>query len=313
MPVSHVALAHGLSWGSVRRAEGAALARWDARRVEPPLHQVGVDEKFLGRRHHLAHRFVTIVSNLETGEPLWIGPHRREATLEAWLAGLSPEAKARIRVFAMDMHQPFANAVRADPDLAHAAIVHDPFHIMKRAGEAMDEVRRDVFFRAGAEMRRVGRGTRWLVLRAWSKTTDDQRAELRRLFSYNARLARAYQVVEELRDVLRAPDGAALAKGLAHILLRTERRANIPMRKLHDSLVAHWKAIVALGEHRPPTGRIEALNNNWEALVRRGRGYRDHAYLLLKLRFMTANPLRDPDDARRFLALELPQPMPRVA
>ena len=34
-----------------------------------PLRLGGVDEKWLGRRHDLDHKFVTIVSNLETGEP----------------------------------------------------------------------------------------------------------------------------------------------------------------------------------------------------------------------------------------------------
>jgi hypothetical protein len=38
-----------------------------------PLRLGGVDEKWLGRRHVLDHKFVTIVSNLETGEPVWIG------------------------------------------------------------------------------------------------------------------------------------------------------------------------------------------------------------------------------------------------
>jgi hypothetical protein len=32
-------------------------------------------------------------------------------------------------------------------------------------------------------------------------------------------------------------------------------------------LVEHREEIFALGEHHPPTGRIEALNNNWETLV----------------------------------------------
>jgi hypothetical protein len=62
-----------------------------------------------------------------------------------------------------------------------------------------------------------------------------------------------------------------------------------------------------------PTGRTEALNNNWETLVRRARGYRDHSDLLLKLRFMTANPIRTKDGARRFLALDLPAPLRHAA
>jgi hypothetical protein len=72
-----------------------------------------------------------------------------------------------------------------------------------------------------------------------------------------------------------------------------------------------WNEIVALAEHRPATGRIEALNNNWETLVRRARGYRNHDYLLRKLRFMVANPIRSNDGVRRFLALGLTPPMPR--
>jgi hypothetical protein len=80
---------------------------------------------------------------------------------------------------------------------------------------------------------------------------------------------------------------------------------------LHDTLNERWNEILALAEYRPPVGRVEALNNNWEALVRRGRGYRDHDHLLRKLRFMTANPIRTEDGIRRFLALGITPPLPR--
>ena len=55
------------------------------------------------------------------------------------------------------------------------------------------------------------------------------------------------------------------------------------------------------------------MNNNWETLVRRGRGYRNHAYLLAKLRFITANPVRNSNGIKRFLALGLPVPLGRAA
>ena len=310
MPVMHVAALNGLSWGTVRRAEEAALARWNATREASPLRDVGVDEKWLGRRHKLDYDFVTIVSNLETGEPLWIGPGRSAASLAAWLATLTSPQKAAIRLFAMDMHDAFRNAVRADPELAHAAIVHDPFHVMKRAGEAVDEMRREVFFRAGSNLRRIGRGSRWLLLRAWERCTEDEKARLDFLLSYNPLLGRTYQIKEEFRDVLHAPDRASMELGFARILRRTQARKHVPLRKLHDSLVEHRERILALADYHPATGRIEALNNNWETLVRRARGYRDYAYLLLKLRFMTANPIRSDRGVARFLALGLPTPPP---
>jgi transposase len=313
MPVMHVAVLHGLSWSTVHRAEQRALERWDATRLPVALHQVGVDEKYLGRRHKRAYRYHTIVSNLETGEPIWIGPGRDERSLSNWLGTLSTAQKAEITLFAVDMHLPFHNAIRADSQLDHAAIAHDPFHVMKRAGEAISEMRKDTFFRAGAALRAVGRGTRWLVLRPWEKCTPQQHAELRRLFSCNAQLARAYQINEELREVLRAPTRDAMEIGLDRILRRTQLRRHKHLRKLHESLERHREGILALGEYRPAAGRIEALNNNWETLVRRGRGYRDYAHMLLKLRFMTANPIRSQEGTQRFVALGLQTPPRRRA
>jgi transposase len=313
MPTSHVAVHYGLGWHSVRRAEREALQRWLETREPVLLCMVGLDEKYLGRRHSFEDQYVTIVSNLETGEPLWIGFGRRQATVESWLATLSAEDKAAIKLFAVDMHQPFLQAIRDDEQLQHTPVVHDPFHITKRANDALDELRRATFFRAGPELRALGRGTRWLYLRAWENCSPEQQAELERFLAGNGKLARARQVVDELRGVLRAPDEKSMSIGLNHVLTRTAKRANVPMRKLHDSLRHHYLEIVALGQHHPPTGRIEALNNNWETLLRQARGYRDLGYLLLKLRFAIVNPIRTEDGVRRFLALGLPAPYRKAA
>lgn len=303
MPIVRVAAQYGLSWSTVRRAEEYAIARWEVQRPKVRLHQVGVDEKYLGRRHQREEKFVTIVSNLETGEPVWMGYGRSEVTLKQWLDILTPAQKKQIQLFAMDMHQAFKNAVQSDPLLAHVAIVHDPFHVMKRANEAIDDLRRAIFFRAGSDLRAVGRGTRWLFLRAWERCTLLQQIKLKQLLACNAKLAAAYQLKEELRAVLAAPDKSAMAKGLCRILRRTQRKANVPLRKLHDSLLRHLLQILALAQFRPPVGRIEALNNNWETLVRRGRGYRDYPSLFRKLRFITVNPLQTMEGVRDFLAL----------
>lgn len=310
MPVMHVAALHGVSWLTVRRAEERAIERWEVTRPFMPLRHVGVDEKWLGRRHNFEHKFVTVVSNLETGEPVWIGAGRGEQTLRIWLDALSSEQKSVIQLFAMDLHRPFWNAVDNTVGLEHAAIVHDPFHIMKLAGAMIDELRRDVFFRAGPELRGLGKGRRWLLLRPWERTSDEDRSTLRELLGHNRTLARGYQIKEELRAIiLGAPNRTAMMKGLDRILRRTRRHEPRALRRLHDTLNERYNEIVALGEHRPQTGRIEALNNNWETLVRRARGYRNHDYLLRKLRFMVANPIRSNDGVRRFLALGLTPPV----
>jgi transposase len=189
MPLMHVATKYAMSWHSVRRAETAAIARWEATRTRPALKQFGLDEKWLGRRHKGEHKFVTIVSDLLTGEPVWMGYGRDEATVAKWLATLTDEQKAQLTLCASDMHRPYFNAIRADTKLAHVVYTHDPFHVIKRAGEALSELRRSIFFRAGEEMRTIGRGTRWLVLRAWENSSEDQRARLREIFALNLHFA----------------------------------------------------------------------------------------------------------------------------
>jgi hypothetical protein len=54
------------------------------------------------------------------------------------------------------------------------------------------------------------------------------------------------------------------------------------MEKLADMLVKHLQGILNYCKHKAPLGVVEAINGNIKALLRRGRGYRDINYLLLR-------------------------------
>src|SRR6516162_3109223 len=75
-----VARRFGLSESTVRAIDLRYLERWAAKRREPPLRQMGVDELYRGKND----KFLTVVSNLETGEPLWFGRERKKETLDAF-------------------------------------------------------------------------------------------------------------------------------------------------------------------------------------------------------------------------------------
>jgi transposase len=62
-----VARRFGLPESTVRAIDWRYLERWAAGRRERPLRQMGVDEIYRGKHD----KFLTVVSNLETGEPLW--------------------------------------------------------------------------------------------------------------------------------------------------------------------------------------------------------------------------------------------------
>ena len=188
-----VAKRFGLAESTVRAIDLRYLERWNARRKQPALRHMGVDELFLGKTT----KFVTVVSNLESGEPLWFGRERKKETLDEFFrTQLSARQRHRIQAACVDMWEPFrASLLEWSPD---CAIVYDKFHIMQHANKAVDEVRRAEFFRKGARMRDVVKGKRWLLLTRWVRLTQDKRQQLNHLFALNRKIMKAYLLKESL-------------------------------------------------------------------------------------------------------------------
>ena len=93
----------------MRRLDKRVLRRWAAGRPWRPLRFLGVDEIYLGRRD----KFLTIVSDLDTSEPLWAGRDRKRETLDRFFAEALPPARRRvIRAVCVDMWEPFTQSVR---------------------------------------------------------------------------------------------------------------------------------------------------------------------------------------------------------
>ena len=154
---------------------------------------------------------------------------------------------AAVHAVCTDTHQPYVNAVTRV--LAKAEIVFDKFYVLQHASAALDEVRRQEFFRAGAVMRAFGRGKRWLLLRRWKTVRESKRGELQQLFAANRRLFKAYVLREELDRLWTYKT----RQGAAHFLfgwLKALCWQRLPaMEKLGDTLVNHFDGIAAYADH----------------------------------------------------------------
>ena len=126
----------GLAQSTVRAIDLRYLERWNAQRQKPALRHLGVDEIFLGKTT----KFVTVASNLESGEPLWFGRERKKETLDEFFqTELSTASGNGSRPPAWTCGEPFKVSIQQW--LPHCAIVHDKFHIVQHANKAADEVR----------------------------------------------------------------------------------------------------------------------------------------------------------------------------
>jgi len=61
-----------------------------------------------------------------------------------------------------------------------------------------------------------------------------------------------------------------------------------PMEKLADMLLRHLEGILNYCRTKVRLGVVEAVNGNIRALLKRGRGYRNLNYLMLKAQRMAA-------------------------
>ena len=73
------------------------------------------------------------------------------------------------------------------------------------------------------------------------------------------------------------------------------------MEKLGDTLANHLDGIAAYSDHPVRFGVVESVNTTIKAILRRARGMRQDAMLLLKLKWATARPIRSSRDLARFL------------
>lgn len=297
MPTSHAALRHGVSWSKARRAEAAFLADWDRARPRHRPRHLGADEVQRGK----GQQYWTVLSDLVRGEVIGLAKDRTEDSLRTLLTTcLDARQRAAVTAVCLDMHRPYLNAV--GDTIRHAEVVFDKFHVLQLASAALDEMRRQEFFRSGPAMRAHGRGKRWLLLRRWKTVRGSKRAELQRLFTANRRLFKAYVLREQLDRLWTYKTRPGVLNFLFNWIdaLRWQRLPE--MDRLGQSLLRHLDGIAAYCDHPVRFGVVESINTTIKAVLRRSRGMRDEAILLLKLKWATARPIRSARDLARFLS-----------
>jgi len=278
-----VARRFGLAQSTVRAIDLRFLERWAASRRRPGLRQMGVDEIYLGKKQ----KFLTVVCNLETAEPVWFGRERKKETLDGFFQKeLSAAQRRNLDAACVDMWEPFRLSI--EQWAPQCRIVYDKFHIMQHANDAVDEVRRAEFFRKGGKARGLVKGKRWLLLSRWLNLTSGKQKELIELFALNRRLFKAYLIKESLDRLWNYTYEGAMLNYLERWIDQLRWQRLKPFEKLAAMLLEHLDGILNYCRTKVRLGVVEAVNGNIKSLLRRGRGYKNLRYLLLKAQRMAA-------------------------
>ena len=288
-------------WRRIEHYVSEARKRQDMSQVRI----VGIDETSLRRGHN----YVTVVHDLDAKRLLYCTPGREHTTIKAFAQDLRDHGgqPTAIAHACMDMSAAYLKGAAAY--LPNALISYDRFHIVKLAGEAMDEVRKQEWQteqeRAQQALGELSPKQRRSILwgmrknpSGWSKTQSQAMHWLQRA---NLKTARAWRLKMALRQVFadaRGHNQAERASAELKAWLSWARRSRLePFKRLAATLKNHFDAVVrGMLDHRS-NAFVEAMNGLMQQAKRAARGFRTAAnfiaiaYLRLgKLTHLSASP-----------------------
>ncbi len=260
------------------------------------LRRIGIDEISYKR----GHKYLMVVVDHDTRRLVWAAPGRTSATVGEFFDLLGPQRCAQITHVSADGAD-FIDTIVAKRCLG-AVRVADPFHVVKWATDALDEVRRGAWNEARAQARtepKRGRGrpradapprpasqratalkgARYALWKNPDNLTENQQAKLSWIATTDPKLYRAYLLKEGLRVVFQLPYEAA--REALDRWISWARRCRIPtFVKLQKSIVKHRARILAAIEHNLSNGLIESTNTKIRLITRIAFGFQSAEALI---------------------------------
>jgi len=278
-----------LSWQEVARRFGAT---WDTvwhsivsvveyglvHRSLDDIRSIGVDEMAIRKGHD----YITLVYQIDAGARrlLWVGKDRTVKCLLRFFHMFGPARSALIRYVCTDMWKPYLKVIARK--VPQALNILDRFHIMKKFGEGIDEVRRKEMQRLEEQGRQaVLSKSRWVLLKRPENLTGIQRGRLRDLLRCNLRSVRAYLLREDFQHFWTYSSATWAGKFLDDWIHRAMLSRLEPMKKIarmlkrHRPLIMNWFA----AQGKLSSGIVEALNNTAKLTIRKSYGFRQYETL----------------------------------
>ena len=290
LTVARVAEGLGVSWNTANDAvlaEGKRVLIDDPRRLEG-VQVVGVDEH-CWRHTRKGDKFVTVIIDLtpvrdQTGPArlLDMVEGRSKKAFKDWLGQQDQAFRDGIEVVAMDGFTGFKSATTEE--LPEAVTVMDPFHVVRLAGEALDECRRRVQQHIHGHRGRKGdplyTARRTLATGA-DLLTERQSDRLDKLFANDAHTEveltwGAYQAMIAAYREPDRPHARTLMQKVIDSLSTAVPAPLVELTKLGRTLARRADDVLAYFD-RPHTsnGPTEALNGRLEHLRGSALGFRN--------------------------------------
>ena len=281
------------------------------------LVNIGIDET----SYKKGHKYITVIVNHDTNTVVWAAQGHGKTVLEAFYRQLSAEQLSAIKVVTGDGARWITDCVNEfTPDCERCV---DPFHVVQWAMDALDEVRREVWNDAHAEVKRLkkehprkpGRpkeddpatakirmaavkaaelkNSAYALGKAPEHLTEKQQLRVEMIAANNNRLYRAYRMKEMLRLLLKIKDPDEAEATLKRWLWWASHSRIPAFKELYRKIKRHKGHILNAIRLGMSNARIEATNNKIKLIIRKAYGFRN-IQNMLDMVYLVCSDLRIP-------------------
>lgn len=235
------------------------------------LRRIGIDEV----AYRKGHRYLMCVICHDTGRVVWAAPGRSQVTAAGFFQALGPERCKQLTAVSVDLHGGWLAVIRHY--CPNAQVCADPFHVIKLAGDALDELRRADWQRlreTDPDRAKWLKGTRFTLRRRSDRLRDGDQTILDQLAETNHDVYLGWLLVDQLRAVYLARDKPEALALLDEWILAACLSELEPFVRTALTLDTHRDQVanaIALGL---TNARLEGMNSTVRLLSHRARGFR---------------------------------------
>lgn len=256
----------------VRKYVGNALATQPLEIVK----ELSVDETSSRKGHN----YLTIMTDRKRKKVVGIGIGKDKEAFAHSLIDMEIRGGDRQEVKSITMDMSRSYIPMAQQTMPQAEIIFDRFHIAKKMNEAVDQIRRE------EQKEYAGlKKSRYLWLKNNTNLKKIERTRLKILQSTYKNIGSAYQLKEQLREVLNEAYYSAKLKPLNDWIKLAWSSGLEPIMKFVDMLHNHWYGIKSYFKKVATNAYAERVNLKIQEIKRLAKGYRNIYNFIIMIYF----------------------------
>lgn len=279
--VADVARLFELDYSTVYKIDHEVLRRLVQELKIPDPINIAVDEKSFQK----GHSYVTVVTDCDLQKVIWVSEGNRKESLDQFFQILGPERCAKIKTVSKDLHK--AYALSCTEFIPQALQVADPFHVVKKLNEVMDDCRKELSVGSALAVgkRRIIQGLNWVMRYKQENLPEKHLESLEKLAEVNEPLYLAYLHKESFYEFFTfKPSEVKQAENfLVKWIVNAWKSELKPLQEFGEYIERNTQVLLNIILTGRSSAISEGINRKIQVLKSMAYGYRNINYFMLKI------------------------------